>query len=164
LGGVTVAAILSPSDERVRLAENCGYDILTGYNMHKLGLSKSAKSNSISKMQTAEEAAWNQISSKTKLPQIPVATLNWDTRPLDLKASLKSAKKVSNPRYEGFSRASVSKSVSALKAWVDGNEKKVTKEKIAMVFAWNEYGEGAWLTPSEALKDSLLQGLKEGLK
>ena len=44
------------------------------------------------------------------------------------------------------------------------NPEKTPKEKIALLYAWNEYGEGARLTPSITAKDNPLNGIKKGLK
>jgi hypothetical protein len=35
---------------------------------------------------------------------------------------------------------------------------------MGVIYAWNEYGEGAWLTPSEGQNESLLDGVKKALQ
>lgn len=162
--GVTTAICLQPDSSSVRLAEKCGFDIITGYNFHTKGFYKSDHFSSesnleypISNMIEAERNTWDFLSSLTSLKQIPVVTLNWDKRPWTKTA-------VKTKRYVGFSKQSVSRSVESCREWLNENSQNAVTEKIAFVYAWNEYGEGAWLTPSLELKDSLLRGLSEGLK
>jgi len=156
LAGITIAAldVSSPSDA-VRAAA-CGLDIISGYNHHSYGLSNSkSKTASIAQMSVRETRLWSAKAKITSLKQIPCITLNWDPRP-----------KLTNDdceRFEGYSRESVKNSICATKRWVTTNIDKVTKEKIVFAYAWNEYAEGAWLTPSKMLGNSLLKGVKEGL-
>lgn len=159
LGGVTIAVCVSPAVGRIQLAEKSGFDILTNYNYHKEGFSSQLRDiKPIDDMRTAEQGVWTKMSSLSKLPQIPTVTLNWDQRPTEL------GKKNISSRYIGFSGNSVSQAIKASKQWVIANPDKVTKEKIINVYAWNEYSEGAWLTPSAKLGYSLLDGVKQGLK
>jgi hypothetical protein len=163
LKGVTIGAILSPSVKRIKIAEECGFDLLTTYNQHALGLSTSETITPIEEMQKAERNAWDEMIQASRLPLIPTVTLNWDTRPLDLRESIQTKKSVIKPRFEGFSELSVKSSIKQVKNWIYKNISHTTSEKIVLAYAWNEYGEGAWLTPSDSLKNTLLQGLKEGL-
>lgn len=157
LDGVFVAACVS-SPESIRLAEQCGFDILTGYNYHELPFKK-YKSNvlSITTMQTAEKAFWNTLKNASNKPLIPTITLNWDKRPWE------SFDERASKRFSGFSGASVATSIQSCKQWIYENRNRVVEENIAMLYAWNEYGEGAWLTPSKVLGRSLLNGVKKGI-
>ncbi|MDQ3842853.1 MAG: hypothetical protein M3342_02395, partial [Bacteroidota bacterium] len=91
------------------------------------------------------------------LPYVPVTTLNWDTRALDFHDPKKPS------WYIGFSAASVYRSVGELKKWMGNHQSMITKEQIALIYAWNEYGEGAWLTPSKNGNNSLLVGLTKAI-
>lgn len=159
LGGVSIAICLSPNLSRIKLAENCGFDILTNYNYHKEGFKSQLKQvRPIKEMQIAESKVWNKLSSLSKLSQIPTVTLNWDQRPTELgKINISS-------RFTGFSKSSITQQIKAAKNWIISNPTRTTKDKIINVYAWNEYSEGAWLTPSGILGNSLLEGIKSGLK
>ena len=87
-------------------------------------------------------------------------TLNWDPGPW---GSLNKSYHTSQ-RYKGFSSVSVEKDVQMAKKWLAQNPEKTSKEKIALLYAWNEYGEEAWLTPSITAKDNPLNCIKKGLK
>ncbi|TSD66994.1 hypothetical protein FFF34_006235 [Inquilinus sp. KBS0705] len=144
LKGVTIAACVGSNGVDIASAKLCGYDVLTGYNYHYAGFTGSEKVVPIEKLQQNETKEWNKISGN-KLPYIPVSTLNWDPRPwADQNQSY-----ANSPRYTGFSTNSVYKSVANICKWVNTHPNNTPKERIALLYAWNEYGEGAWLTPSK---------------
>ena len=156
LGGVSIAACEYNYIRNIRQAEACGFDILTGYSYHDDGLEKGQEATPIDSMRVADIRVWNGIINKSDLPYIPVATLNYDTRPWESDTAFV-------PHYSGYSMQSVYHAVKDLKQWIKENSQRTTKEKIVLMYAWNENGEGAWLTPSKILKDSLLMGVKEAL-
>ena len=159
LKGVSLAICLSPDPKRVALAKSCGFEIITNYNYHKQGLSKSLKEvYPISNMRNADLKTWNTLKAQSDLIQIPTITLNWDPRPTEIN------KKNVSSRFEGYSATSVRKSIEMARGWILNNAGRTTQEKIVTVYAWNEYGEGSWLTPSNILGNSLLNGLSSGLR
>ena len=155
--GVAIAACVYDGGSSISEAEACGFDILTGYNYHSNGLLKGQEVTPIDSMHTAEVSVWNGINRKSDLPYIPCITLNWDPRPWRPDT-------VIVPRFAGYSRSSVYKSVRAAQAWINENKQQTPKERMAIMYAWNENGEGGWLTPSKTAGDSLLLGVKQALK
>lgn len=135
-------------------AVDCGFDLITGYNYHESGLTGIL--TPVRQMADAEYTVWEGLKN-TRLPYIPVSTLNWDLRPWSDSADREK-------RLVGYGEQSVMHSVGSLKKWLLQNSGFVTKEKIGILYAWNEYGEGGWLTPSLPMKDSLLNGVKQILK
>lgn len=161
LNGVTIAACVAANSKEISIAEACGFDVLTGYNYHGYGLlgaSLYAQTVPISKMQTAEVGIWNKFTQKSKLPYIPVSTLNWDPRPW---ATAKN-NYAKAPYFSGYSPASVYTSVEACISWIKQHPQNTTRDKVGLLYAWNEYGEGGWLTPS-ANKTDYLGGVKKAL-
>jgi hypothetical protein len=159
LDGVTIASCVSNDVKSVRLAEECGFDILTGYNYHDVGLFRQSGNVPIERMIDTERKIWNSFKTLTKLKYMPVSTLNWDPRPW--------ANKGNNygnmPYYTGFSKKSVVKSVQGCAEWLLKNGKYTTAERLGILYAWNEYGEGAYLTPTKH-GESFSQGITEALK
>lgn len=156
LKGVSIAACVYNDQKNLQEAEACGFDVLTGYNYHGYGLKKGEAVTPIDSMHLADARVWNGIRDKSHLPYIPNITLNWDPRPWrsDMAAV---------PHFSGYSMSSVYQSVSAAVKWIHDNKQRTPKEEIAIMYAWNENGEGGWLTPSTTLKDSLLLGVKQAL-
>ena len=168
LRGVTIAGSVFPDtitwwdttytrERTISISSGCGFDALTGYNYSGVAFSGNFFESPIRNLISGEIGVWNKFRS-SNLPYIPVGTLNWDPRPW----------RVHEPPgihyYEGYSGNSVYKTVMSLYQWMKDNPQQTTKEHIALLYAWNEYGEGGWLTPSKALGDSLLQGLKKAIK
>ncbi|WP_051350396.1 glycoside hydrolase family 99-like domain-containing protein [Dyadobacter alkalitolerans] len=157
LEGVMIAACVYPDPAQISLAERCNFDVLTGYNYHDSGLQKARTGKlEIDSMRTAESRVWNFICASSTKPFIPAITLNWDQRPWEESQG-------QTARFVGYSQGSVVQSIRSCRTWMNGNDSKLTSTKLAVIYAWNEYGEGAWLTPSKILKNSLLNGVKEGL-
>lgn len=180
LPGVTVAVCMRTDLYNIRLAEQCGFDILTGYNYPGAGMSKDLLSNvnqyqaalsnkslkaaplnkaglavPIDNLQKGEVKIWDQFPKLSKLKYIPAVTLNWDPR-----AWANPSNNYSNrPYYVGYSPATVKKSIANCINWVNANPGATSSEKIILLYAWNEMGEGAWLTPTKDGVD-LLQGVK----
>jgi len=154
--GAVIAGCPSASANGISGAVAAGFDALSGYNYHSSGFS-SEIATPISNMTNAEaNIIWPRFINSGAY-YIPVATLNWDVRPW-------SSTPLTEKYFTGFGKSSVESSVKTIKKWILDNPATATKEKLGILYAWNEYGEGGWLTPSDILKDSLLQGLKTGLK
>lgn len=155
--GVAVAVCVnSASKSEISTAERCGFDILTGYNYHTAGYGNGLASP-IDSLTSAESKLWTKISANTSLRYIPVTTLNWDPRPWVSQEKLKNTK-----YYQGLSTASVYKSVSTCAKWLNGYGNTSASDQIALIYAWNENGEGAYLTPSKN-GERLLNGVKRAL-
>jgi hypothetical protein len=170
LPGVTVAICMRTDLFNIRLAEQCGFDMLTGYNYPGAGMPKdllstvnqyqaSLKDKSvqaappnkaslavpIANLQSGEVKIWNQFPKLSKLKYIPAVTLNWDPRAWANPGN----NYLNRPYYVGYSPASVKKSISNCIQWVNANPNATSKEKVILLYAWNEIGEGAWLTPTK---------------
>lgn len=147
LSGVNIAICASPNVNEIKLVELCGFDIITGYNYHSSGAYSSGASKviAIDSLRKWEAKVWDRFKVLSKLKYIPVSTLNWDPRPwADGKNSYSN-----EIRYVGFSSKSVYNSLMSCKNWIKNNETFTTKENIVILYAWNENGEGAWLTPGK---------------
>ena len=82
------------------------------------------------------------------MPYIPVATQGWDRRPWEAKNGEGLGK--GSPVSPHFARGTPGEFEDYLKRmaeWMDANPKKTTKDRLGLVYAWNEIGEGGWLVP-----------------
>lgn len=159
LEGVTIAVCIGPKQADADQAKECGFDLLTGYNYHDQTLIAGQSVSKIAALSPREQSVWTSF-LKLGMPYMPVATLNWDPRPWD---DTKKVKKAS-PHFDGYSPASVYESIKGLKKWTLENHPSGSASNVAMIYAWNEYGEGAWLTPSAKYQDKFLRAVKEALK
>jgi len=156
--GVTLGVCVSPNIKAVQDAKDCGFDVVTGYNYPDPAYKDFKKEHNVDSLAHFGNWIWNQFINGP-LTYIPVATLNWDPRPWANGTNFYSK----SVRYTGYDSSSVYRNVKALHDWVLSNPSSTSAEHVALVYAWNEYGEGAWLTPSENDQLHLLAGVKKAL-
>ncbi|MGJ1416660.1 glycoside hydrolase family 99-like domain-containing protein [Sphingobacterium multivorum] len=158
--GVTFALCTSTSRKELALAEGMGFDVITQYNNHPIALQDSAgQAVAIDKLLEAEPKFWTEIKRRTKLPVIPTITLGWDPRPWANAVNKYDVK----PYYSGFNSHSVYKSIVNCNKWLREQGSDRLNENIAFIYAWNENGEGAYLTPTKKDGDRRLKALKRAI-
>lgn len=94
-------------------------------------------------------AVWNRT-DRPNIPYIPCASAGWDRRPWEA------------PNGEGFGKGvdvsvhfdrgtpeQFEQYIKSMADWMDANPKLVTKDRLGLIYAWNEIGEGGWLVPCE---------------
>jgi hypothetical protein len=153
--GVTIAGCVYPNSDLLAQAKECGFDILTAYNFQGVGRKPNQMLIPIDSLMAGSKRVWSKF-QEAQLPMFPVITLNWDPRPWSAPGN----QYAKSARYSGYSSQSVYRAAKAAIDWVNTHAQQTTPEKIVLIYAWNEYGEGAWLTPSASMKNSLLQSLK----
>jgi hypothetical protein len=159
LKDVNIGICVGPNIDMITQAEECGFDILTGYNYHSLGFHPGdSKVVLIQNMIEEERKAWTYLSVKSQKKVIPVCTLNWDPRPW-----VAEEKWDKTQYYVGFSPLSVRQSVQSCLSWLKEYYSNQAGDKVAVLYAWNEYGEGAYLTPTRMGVD-YLKGIKSVIK
>lgn len=160
VGEISIGLCTGNSLENISLTKGLKIDFLTGYNYHSIGFRGSSQIVPIDSLTSIEKLFWCNIASQTNLTYMPVATLNWDPRPWAENKNFYSHEKI----YTGFSENSVFKSTIGLLEWFERhNQHNNLLERFGMLYAWNEYGEGAWLTPNK-LGFKPLKGLKKAIK
>jgi hypothetical protein len=157
--GVSIGGCASYDNTEISQGLHCEFDLITGYNYHQAAFSKDVNPTPIENLIANDYRSWDNISNCFKIPYVPTASLNWDSRP----QARNSQDLISFQRFSGFSSGSVYQAVSSLKKWLINNPNKTLNEGIGVIFAWNEYGEGSWLTPSKNQTESLLDGVKQAL-
>jgi lysophospholipase L1-like esterase len=112
--------------------KRAGFDSLTGYNYRRLG--SSMKQAPYLGYLLAHESIWKMNQAPDAIKYIPLLTVGWDSRPWD------------GPRAEAqFDRspAGFRAGLQQLKANLDS-----TGGKMAILEAWNEWGEGSYIEPN----------------
>jgi len=158
LPGVTLAVCVSPNAQAVQEAKDCGFDMVTGYNYPNPGYKDQVMEHHVDSLASFGKYVWNKFHN-TALPYIPVATLNWDPRPWANGTNWYSK----SSRFNGYNANTVYKAVRAVCDWINNNPNDTPGDRVALLYAWNEYGEGAWLTPSQNDTLHLLSGVKRAL-
>ena len=140
LPGVTVACCGNGKVED-------GYSMRTHYNVTPQGtwtLHKSEE-HSYSEVVEANVKAWK--GGTPAQPLIPLVTAGWDRRPWEGKGGYADHGVEISWYYTGRTPAAFGKLLERLAQWMEANPTQVTKDRLALVYAWNETGEGGWLVP-----------------
>jgi len=125
-----------------------GFALKTQYNVTPKGswTDKKSEKHSYQEIVEADAQAWQGTPEQ---PYIPVVTQGWDRRPWEA------------PNGEGFGPKGVPVSwyfekatpeqfgglLERMAQWMEANPLVVTKDRLAIIYAWNEIGEGGWLVP-----------------
>ena len=117
-----------------------GYSIITDYCLRP-GYGAASEEHQYEEMVEAHTSRWRGSSQQ---PYIPVATVGWDRRPWEegLPWDI-----VTSWYFVGKTPEAFEKFLFKMLNWMNDNPEKVTKERLAMLYAWNEIGEGGWLVP-----------------
>ncbi|MFV0269141.1 MAG: glycoside hydrolase family 99-like domain-containing protein [Draconibacterium sp.] len=159
VGELAIASCIEKQTE-IEIAKGIGIDILTAYNNHECGVDGDKEEIPMSRLIEGQEKIWNSY-IQSEIPYMPAITLNWDPRPWK-----ETKEKKSNFRmyyYVPYNTETVREVVSRAINWVANHPDSTTPEKILTMYAWNELGEGGWLTPSKIGGDFLLKGVTEAL-
>ena len=144
LPGVAIAACTEPGGY-AELAQS-GYTLLTGYAYYH-GFMNGAGRKSFRELMELNRGYFSQFAQNTPLPYIPVITTGWDRRPWEQGVfppeKMSSCCPDRSPQLvEEFVRMGV--------RWLDEHPEKTTKQRLLLLYAWNENGEGGYLTPTQA--------------
>jgi hypothetical protein len=158
LPGVAVAACTGPGGHLSELADS-GYTLLTGYN-YNLGWLSGGGSQPFRKLIEGNEGIFDQFAEKTPLPYVPVITAGWDRRPWEEDKLPPEKMSVWYPDrtpnlVEEFVRLGV--------RWLDEHPDKATSRRLLLVYAWNENGEGGYLTPTAADGTEYLKAVQRAI-
>ncbi len=85
-------------------------------------------------------------------PMIPVATQGWDRRPWEEPDGLGNGPTgkplaLTSWFFEKGTPEEFRKMLEEMVRWMDEHPEQTTKDRLAMIYAWNEIGEGGWLVP-----------------
>jgi hypothetical protein len=90
---------------------------------------------------------WNSINIPD-MPYIPCLTAGWDRSPWEPADGTGRVGGVSlSPHFARATPAEFESYIRELLWWMDNHPEKITKDRLAIIYAWNEIGEGGWLVP-----------------
>ena len=133
--GLVIAGCGNPSPE-------AGFTHRTHYNIVP-GYAAGSEEHAYSELVEAHKKNW--IGTE-EMPYIPEITVGWDKRPWEGPDGRGGGEGWYYPdrtpeQVENFVRDAIS--------WMDENPTKTTKERIVLLYAWNENGEGGYLMPTK---------------
>lgn len=121
---------------------NTGFTHRTHYNIVP-GYSSGSAEHPYSEIVTANKKAWF---GATNQPYIPVVESGWDKRPWEGPTGLG---QVEGYYYTDRTPAQFISFLQDAVDWMNLNPGQTTKEKVVLVYAWNELGEGGYLVPTK---------------
>lgn len=164
LPGVTVAACCLPGPENgwndLAQLTAAGFDVFTGYNYPGANRRGPGKRQHFSDLITGHRQIWDLFAKKSPLPYIPAITSGWDMRAWEPTGTPEKNMAV---YYPDRTPQAVQSFVENAIQWIAQNPHKTPPERILLLYAWNEYGEGSYLTPSKADGNSYLDAVHRAL-
>ena len=123
-----------------------GYTHATHYNIVP-GWNKGLEAHKYQDLARAHEAAWR---GSREQPYIPCLIAGWDKRPWEDAAEPKAK---ACWYYPDRTPAAFGAHVKAAVKWMDDHPDQTTAERLAVICAWNEYGEGSYIAPTKGDPD-----------
>ena len=164
LPGVEICACATPGPERgwsdLAKLRAAGFTSFTGYNYVSQGGAKRGDPVPYQSLVDLHLDVWRTFASKNVLPYIPVVTAGWDKRPWE-DAATTATNSVYFPdrtpeKFGAFVREAL--------RWLDANPAATPAERLLLIYAWNEYGEGGYIAPTRGDGNRYLEELRRVLK
>lgn len=135
LPGLTIAGC-NASPEQTGITHRTHYNVVPGYRAGTVPQQYDTLMNT-----TKEQ--WRGTKQQ---PYIPQLTVGWDKRPWEGPQGLN---QVEGWYYPDRTPQQFKKFLEDAITWMDEHPNETTKERIALVYAWNELGEGGYLVPTK---------------
>jgi len=158
LPGVSIAACTEPGGHLNDLARS-GYTLLTGYNYNN-GWMNGVGQKPFRDLIESSRKTFDVFAKTTPLPFVPVVTIGWDRRPWE-RDSLPPQKQ--SVWYPDRTPQLVEEFVKLGVQWLDEHPQKTTPQRLLLLYAWNENGEGGYLTPTRADGTSYLEAVRRAV-
>lgn len=139
LPGLAIAGCAAAPPER-------GFTHRTHYNVVP-GYAAGSEEHKYAELATANRAQWKGDPAQ---PYIPIMTAGWDKRPWEGPAGLNQKAGWYYPdrtpeQFADFLREAI--------GWMDKHPDQTTEERLVLVYAWNEFGEGGYIAPTKGDPD-----------
>lgn len=153
VGEIMIGACTQRLDDN-SIYEEYGFDFLTTYNNADIGREQ-VGANDYSALARGDIKSWG-IAKTSNLPFLPTLTAGYDMRPW---AQDHPAQAASDFWYTGTNYKTISMHMRDLFEWQEQNQGK-SLSNLSVIYAWNELGEGAWLTPSYGEANARLEYIR----
>ena len=145
LPGVTVAAAATvpphanPTHAQRLIAD--GYDVTTGYDYRGMGGERYNVPAPYSALVDENVAMWDRVAAQIHVPYMPVITSGFD-----LRYSIRDQQRAII--YAGRTPQQFGCYAVLARHWIDTHPAQTTQERVVLVYAWTEIGEGGAIIPS----------------
>lgn len=140
--------------------KRCGFDFLTTYNNADTGR-KNPGANDYEYLTQGDSKSWSVISACTEylgMKFLPSMTVGYDMRPW---AEDHPTLPKSDYWYTGQTPQRIADQLKKTIEWVRTNSSKVLGGNLSVIYAWNENGEGGWLTPTFGERNARLEAIQQ---
>ena len=158
LPGVAIAACSESGVPLTDLARS-GYTLLTGY-AYGGGYHNGGSEKPFRELIEGSRTIFDQFAKSSPLPYVPVITTGRDLRPWEL--GLFPPEKRSDC-YPDRTPQLVEEFVRMGVRWLDEHPEKATHQRLLLLYAWNENGEGGYLTPTQAEGTEYLKAVQRAV-
>jgi len=147
LPGVAIAGCGGGKQE-IGFTHTTHYNIIPGY-------AAKSEARKYAELIEAHQRAWR---GSPEQPYIPELSVGWDKRPWEGPRGLG---QVAGSYYPDRTPEQFATALESALAWMDRHPDQTTAERIVLLYAWNEFGEGGYLAPTKGDPDgAYLKALK----
>ena len=136
--------------------KNSGFDFVFAYHYADEGRTHAGK-NDYKNLNVAANTAWDKIAMNSSLPFFATVGVGYDMRPW---AADHPTMPASDYWYTGVTSEKIGEHLREGIAWTKENHDDVLGN-LLMMYAWNENGEGAWLTPTNYENNARLEAVQK---
>lgn len=151
--GLAIAGCGGETKKKSGFTHSTHYNVIPGY-------ADGSEEHKFEELVKATKAQWKGTEQQ---PYIPLLTAGWDKRPWEGPEGLGQKE---GWYYPDSSPEKFKNFLTDAIRWMDENPAKTTKEKLVLIYAWNELGEGGYLVPTkadpEAAKLKMIKAVAEG--
>jgi hypothetical protein len=124
---------------------NKNFNYRTHYNMNP-GYVAGAEEHKYSELVAAHEKNWKGTEEQ---PYIPEITVGWDKRPWEDKSGKGQGGAKQGWYFPDRTPEQFKNFLNDAIKWMDEHPTQTTKERMLLIYAWNEFGEGGYLVPTK---------------
>jgi hypothetical protein len=122
------------------------FNVTTHYNVVP-GYSAGSQEHPYSELADAQRSKWQ---GSAQQPYIPTVIVGWDKRPWEDASGNGKGGAKQGWYYTGRTPEQFKTFLNDAVFWMDTHPEQTPKERMVLIYAWNELGEGGYLVPTKA--------------
>lgn len=135
-----------------------GYSYVTGFN-YRGGSGQPKEIHRYMELVNEHPEIWARLARCSPMPYIPLLTSGWDRRPWEAPARPE--------RYTWYypdrTPGQFGELVRLAREWIEQNPDETSRERLMLVYAWNEYAEGGIIAPTVGNQGHYLKALRSAI-